>query len=144
YILTWRRPSDGIPDNPVSNFSCPSTAPSYGQRTLRLLTKMEYQRSVRDLVGYTQDVVSRLPDDFIAGAFMNNNTLIVDKTRYTSYISTAERIATDVATRWSSVLSCSPSSSCATNLVDNLAPRIFRRPLTTDERTAYLAVAQGT
>lgn len=144
YIHTWRRPSDGIPDNPVSNFSCPSTGPTYGQRTLRLLTKAEYQRSVRDLVGYTQDVISRLPDDFIAGAFMNNNTLIVDKTRYTGYISTAERIADDVATRWSSVLSCSPSASCATTLVDTLGPRIFRRPLTTDERTAYLAVAQGT
>ena len=144
YILTWRRPSDGIPDNPVSNFTCPNTGPAYGQRTLRLLTKKEYQRSVRDLVGYTQDVISRLPDDFIAGSFENNNTLIVDKTRYTSYISTAERIAEDVATRWNNLLSCSPSNSCATTLVDTLGPRIFRRPLTNDERTAYLAVAQGT
>lgn len=144
YIHTWRRPSDGIPDNPVSNFSCPSTAPSYGQRTLRLLTKNEYQRSVRDLVGYTQDVISRLPDDFIAGSFMNNNTLIVDKNRYTSYISTAERIATDVATRWNAVLACSPSTTCADKLVNELAPRIFRRPLTTDEQTAYRGVARGT
>lgn len=145
YILTWRRPSDGIPDNPVSNFSCPSTAPTYGQRTLRLLTKSEYQRSVRDLVGYTQDVVSRLSDDFISGSFANNNTLIVDKTRYTSYISTAERIATDVATRWNAVLACTPTTAgCAAKLVDDLGPRVFRRPLTADERTAYLAVAQGT
>ncbi|OZY86658.1 carbohydrate-binding protein [Cellvibrio mixtus] len=144
YILTWRRPSDGIPDNPVSNFSCPSTGPTYGQRTLRLLTKNEYQRSVRDLVGYTQDVISRLPDDFIAGSFMNNNTLIVDKNRYTSYISTAERIATDVATRWNAVLACTPSTTCADKLVSDLAPRIFRRPLTTDEQTAYRGVARGT
>lgn len=145
YIWTWRRPSDGIPDNPVSNFSCPTTGPTYGQRTLRLLTKNEYQRSVRDLVGYTQDVVSRLPDDFISGTFANNNTLIVDKTRYTSYISTAERIAADVATRWNAVLACVPTTStCATKLIDDLAPRIFRRPLTTDEKTTYLAVAQGT
>jgi polyisoprenoid-binding protein YceI len=145
YILTWRRPSDGIPDNPVSNFSCPTTGPTYGQRTLRLLTKNEYQRSVRDLVGYTQDVVSRLPDDFIAGAFANNNTLIVDKTRYTSYLSTAERIAADVATRWSGVLACVPTTAgCADKLVTDLAPRIFRRPLTAAEKTAYLSVAQGT
>lgn len=145
YIWTWRRPSDGIPDNPVSNFSCPTTGPTYGQRTLRLLTKNEYQRSVRDLVGYTQDVASRLPDDFIAGAFANNNTLIVDKTRYTSYLSTAERIAADVATRWNGVLSCVPTTSgCAAKLVDELAPRIFRRPLTAEEKTAYLSVAQGT
>lgn len=144
YIFTWRRPSDGIPDNPVSNFSCPNTTPAYGQRTLRLLTKKEYERSVRDLVGYTQDVISRLPDDFIAGAFLNNNTLLVDKTRYSSYISTAERIAADVATRWNSVLACTPSSSCADKLVTDLAPRIFRRPLTTAERTEYLTVAQGT
>jgi polyisoprenoid-binding protein YceI/cytochrome c553 len=144
YILTWRRPADGIPDNPVSNFSCPNTGSSYGQRTLRLLTKKEYERSVRDLVAYNQDVISRLPDDFITGAFMNNNTLIIDKTRFTSYISTAERIATDVATRWNSVLACTPSTSCADKLVDDLAPRIFRRPLTTSERTDYIAVARGT
>ncbi len=144
YILTWRRPADGIPDNPVANFSCPSDVSPYGQRTLRLLTKQEYQRSVRDLVGYTQDVISRLPDDFIAGAFTNNNTLLVDKNRYTSYISTAERIATDVATRWNAVLACSPSTTCADKLVSDLAPRIFRRPLTSDEQTAYRGVARGT
>lgn len=144
YIRSWRRPSDGIPDKPVSVFSCPSDAQTYGQRTLRLLTKSEFQRSVRDLVGYNAEIMSRLPDDFIAGYFTNNNTLLVDRSRYTIYLATAERIADDVETRWNSVLSCTPSSSCATRLVDDLAPRIFRRPLTTEERTSYLAVAQGT
>lgn len=144
YIQTWRKASDGVPDKPVSNFSCPSNAQSYGQRTLRLLTKAEYQRSVRDLVNYQTNVVSTLPDDFISGAFVNNNMLTVDKGRYTAYLAHAERIATDVATRWNAVLSCTPSTSCANTLVNTLGPRIFRRPLTTDERTAYLNVATGT
>ena len=144
YIWTFRKPSDGIPDVPVSQFSCPSNAQSYGQRTLRLLTKLEYQRSVRDLVNYQTDVTASLPDDFVSGAFVNNNTLSIDKTRYTSYLANAERIATDVATRWNSVLSCTPSASCASTLVNTLGPRIFRRPLTADEQTAYLAVANGT
>lgn len=143
-IRSWRRPSDGIPDKPVAVFSCPAEASSYGQRTLRLLTRVEYQNTVRDILGYNQNVASRLPDDFIAGYFTNNNTLIVDKNRYTSYLATAERIAEDVATRWNSVLNCSPSDSCATDLVDNLGKRLFRRPLTTAERTEYLAVAKGT
>src|SRR5690606_14171765 len=144
YIHTWRKPSDGVPDKPVSNLSCPSIAQSYGQRTLRLLTKAKYKHSVRDLVAYQTDVVSSLPDDFIAGSFVNNNTLTVDKARYTAYIAHAERVATDVATRWNSVLGCTPSTSCATTLANTLGQRIFRRPLTTDERTAYLAVANGT
>lgn len=144
YIWTFRKPSDGQPDVPVSYFSCPSNAPSYGQRTLRLLTKLEYQRSVRDLVNYQADVTASLPDDFVSGAFVNNNTLSIDKTRYTSYLANAERIATDVATRWNSVLNCTPSTSCASTLVNTLGPRIFRRPLTTEEQTAYLAVANGT
>nr|ACY24860.1 putative cbp2D carbohydrate binding protein [uncultured organism] len=144
YIWTFRKPSDGQPDVPVSYFSCPSNAPSYGQRTLRLLTKLEYQRSVRDLVNYQADVTASLPDDFVSGAFVNNNTLSVDKTRYTSYLANAERIATDVATRWNAVLNCTPSTSCASTLVNTLGPRIFRRPLTTEEQTAYLAVANGT
>jgi polyisoprenoid-binding protein YceI len=144
YIWTFRKPSDGQPDVPVSYFSCPSTTPnSYGQRTLRLLTKLEYQRSVRDLVGYQADVTASLPDDFVSGAFVNNNTLSIDKTRFTSYLANAERIATDVATRWNAVLNCTPSTSCAATLVNTLGPRIFRRPLTVDEQTAYLGVANG-
>lgn len=144
YIWTFRKPSDGQPDVPVSYFSCPANAPSYGQRTLRLLTKLEYQRSVRDLVSYQADVTASLPDDFVSGAFVNNNTLSIDKTRYTSYLANAERIATDVATRWNAVLGCTPSTSCASTLVNTLGQRIFRRPLTTDEQTVYLAVANGT
>jgi polyisoprenoid-binding protein YceI/cytochrome c553 len=144
YIWTWRKPSDGIPDNPSTAFSCPTTGPTYGQRTLRLLTKNEYQRSIRDLVNYQSDLISLLPDDYVAGYFYNNNSLYIDKTRYTSYISNAERIATDVATRWNGVLGCTPSTSCASTLVNTLGPRIFRRPLTTEEQTAYLAVANGT
>ena len=80
----------------------------------------------------------------MSGAFVNNNTLSIDKTRYTSYLANAERIATDVATRWNAVLSCTPSASCASTLVNTLGPRIFRRPLTTEEQTAYLNVANGT
>ncbi|MES2825215.1 MAG: DUF1592 domain-containing protein [Pseudomonadota bacterium] len=146
YIWTWRKPIDGIPDNPISAFSCPSSS-SYGQRTLRLLTREEYQRSVRDLVNYQTEVISRLPDDFIAGSFLNNNRLVIDKSRYTSYLVTAERIALDVATRWNAVLACTPSTSsttCADKLVNDLAPRIFRRPLTATEKTAYTDVARGT
>lgn len=144
HIFSWRRPSDGKPDKPVANFACPSTGPSYGQRTLRLLTKLEYQRSVRDLVNYQTDLTTSLPDDFISGAFVNNNPLSIDKGRYTSYLANAERIATDVATRWNAVLGCTPSSSCASTLVNTLGQRIFRRPLTTEEQTAYLNVANGT
>ena len=144
YIWTFRKPSDGQPEVPVSYFSCPSNAPSYGQRTLRLLTKLEYQRSVRDLVNYQANVTESLPDDFVSGAFVNNNPLSIDKTRYTSYLANAERIATDVATRWNGVLNCTPSTSCASTLVNTLGPRIFRRPLTSEEQTAYLAVANGT
>ena len=147
YLFSWRRPSDGVPDKPATAFSCPSTAPSYGQRTLRLLTKAEYQRSVRDLVNYQPDLLASLPDDFISGAFVNNNTVQIDKSRYSSYLSNAERIAANVATRWNAVLACTPSTAnttCADKLVSDLAPKIFRRPLTPTEVTTYTGLARGT
>ncbi|WP_323814249.1 DUF1592 domain-containing protein [Cellvibrio sp. NN19] len=147
YLFTWRRPSDGIPDKPATAFSCPSSGPSYGQRTLRLLTKAEYQRSIRDLVNYQADLLASLPDDFISGAFVNNNTVQIDKSRYTSYVSNAERIAADVATRWNGLLACTPSTTnntCADKLVSDLAPKVFRRPLTSTEVTAYQGLARGT
>ena len=147
YLFTWRRPSDGIPDKPATAFSCPSNSPSYGQRTLRLLTKAEYQRSIRDLVNYQADLLASLPDDFISGAFVNNNTVQIDKSRYTSYVSNAERIAANVATRWNGLLACTPSTTnttCADKLVSDLAPKIFRRPLTSTEVTTYQGLARGT
>lgn len=145
FLFTKRAPSDGIPDNSPTSFSCPSTTTAPGQRTLRLLTRSEYQRSVRDLVNYQQDVISRLPDDAISGSFLNNNQLLVDSARYTSYVSTAERIADDVATRWNAVLACTPGAAgCADKLINDLAPRIFRRPLSTTEKADYLALAKGT
>lgn len=145
FLFTKRAPSDGIPDNSIASFSCPSTATAPGQRTLRLLTRSEYQRSVRDLVNYQQDVISRLPDDAISGAFQNNNQLLVDSARYSSYVATAERIADDVATRWNAVLACAPGAAgCADKLVNDLGQRIFRRPLSATEKTDYLALAKGT
>ncbi len=145
FLFTKRAPSDGIPDNSIASFSCPSTATAPGQRILRLLTRAEYQRSVRDLVNYTDDVISRLPDDAISGAFQNNNQLLVDSARYSSYVSTAERIAESVATRWNAVLACTPGAAgCADKLVNDLGQRIFRRPLSTTEKTDYLALAKGT
>lgn len=144
FIFTWRRPADGIPDNPATAYACPSTATAPGQRTLRLLTRAEYQRSVGDLVSYQDDVISRLPDDAISGSFLNNNGLLVDTARYSTYLSTAERIADSVATRWNSVLACTPTTACADKLVSDLAPRIFRRPLTTAEQTSYQGLARGT
>lgn len=144
FIFTWRKPADGIPDNPSTPFACTNTATTPGQRTLRLLTRAEYQRSVGDLVGYQDDVISRLPDDLISGSFLNNNSLLVDTTRYSTYLSTAERIADSVATRWNNVLACTPTTACADKLVSDLAPRIFRRPLTTAEQTSYQGLARGT
>ena len=143
-IIAWTKSPSGQPVNDANAFACTSTGTQPGKRTLRLLTRAEYQRSVGDLVGYTDDVISRLPDDAISGAFQNNNDLFVDAGRYSNYVATAERIAESVATRWNSVLACTPSTACADKLVSDLAPRIFRRPLTATEQTSYQALARGT
>lgn len=143
-IIAWTKSPSGQPVNDANAFACTSTGTQPGKRTLRLLTRAEYQRSVGDLVGYTEDVISRLPDDAISGAFQNNNDLFVDAGRYSNYVATAERIAESVSTRWNSVLACTPSTACADKLVNDLAPRIFRRPLTTSEKTSYQALARGT
>ncbi len=143
-IFAWTKSPSGQPVNDANAFACTGTATQPGKRTLRLLTRAEYQRSVGDLVGYTEDVISRLPDDAISGAFQNNNDLFVDAGRYSNYVATAERIAGSVSTRWNSVLACTPSTACADKLVSDLAPRIFRRPLTTAEQTSYRDLARGT
>jgi hypothetical protein len=145
-------PGPGNPASPGSpgampppvDFPCTASL-GYGYRTLRLLTREQYQRSVEDLLAVDFDVTRQLPPDTVSGSFVNNNDLSVLEGSYSGYLQVAERIAA-----WSAQRSFGPAlgcgnfdQACAARFVDELAPRIVRRPLAGDERQAYLNVASG-
>lgn len=131
----------------VSELTCNinDTPVSYGARQLKLLTKSEYQNSVQDLVGIDFEVQNNLSEDSKLGFFTNNTHSAMSASRYSNFLSVAEEIAD-----WSSensyapALSCSAiNNDCVDQLVDELAPKIFRRALTEEERNLYFEIANG-
>ena len=118
---------------------------SYGARQLKPLTQFEYQNSVQDLIGVDYLVADGLSADTKIGFFYNNTHSPVTAAAYSNYLLVAEEIAAWSADRnFAPALSCgSPGPACVTEFVDELAPRVFRRPLTSDERSAYRALADG-
>ena len=137
-------PGTGLPPLPPG-FVC--NAPmSFGYRTLRLLTREQYQSSVKDILAIDFDVTKQLPPDASSGSFVNNNELSVLEGSYASYLQTAEKIAAWSAQRnFVPALACGTlDQTCATKFVDELVPRIIRRPLAPDERQGYLDLARGT
>ena len=94
-----RLPGNGTPPGPAApalpptpGFTC-NVPMSLGYRTLRLLTRDQYQSSVRDILAVDFDVTKQLPPDAVSGAFVNNNDLSVLEGSYPGYLQVAERIA---------------------------------------------------
>ncbi|MEM1110661.1 MAG: DUF1592 domain-containing protein [Pseudomonadota bacterium] len=119
---------------------------SYGARQLKLLTQFEYQNSVEDLFGVDFNAADGLSADTKIGFFFNNTHSPVTAAAYSNYLLVAEEIA-----QWSSergfapALDCnSPNNACVNRLVNELAPRVFRRPLSQSEKETYRALADGT
>ncbi|HEY8939127.1 MAG TPA: DUF1592 domain-containing protein [Cellvibrio sp.] len=134
----WRDP------NP---FACDSSQINYGARQLKLLTRAEYQNSLRDLVGLDHEVASGLSSDNIVVNLINNTQLSVSPSAYDKYLTVASEVAAWSASRnFSDVVSCNNNydNNCANAFITQFAPKAFRRPLDTTEKATYTALANGT
>lgn len=114
-------------------------------RQLRLLTRLEYQRTVRDLLGVDVDT-ALLPVEPRVNGFDNNGQAAVVTSRHLdAYIAVAEdAVDRALATRRAELIGCDPAAAgCARQYVERQGARIFRRPLAEDELTAYSAAFDG-
>ncbi|KAF7771125.1 hypothetical protein PCIT_a4168 [Pseudoalteromonas citrea] len=124
----------------------PTVTPiAYGARQLKILTQTEYQNTVEDLLGVDFIVSDGLSPDSQVGFFINNTHASVQPSNYSNYLLVAEEVSQWVAEQhFSPALSCAAiDEDCANSLVDELAPKIFRRPLTQDESQNYRLIATG-
>ena len=148
YIATYHE----FPEDPGSNtpppaepFACKQDR-SFGNRALRPLTRDQYQRSVEDLASVSFNVRELLPPDDQSGAFFNNNNVSILSNSYSSYIQAAEEVASWLADRnfRGASDSCNSfGSQCYNDIIDNFAPKVFRRPLSSDEESMYQDIASG-
>jgi hypothetical protein len=145
--------SGATPPQSEDGFACdealgPSVSP------LRRLSALQYQNTLRDLFGAALDVetvaaaeLARVPVDDAAFRIMDSR---LSDQHVRAYQRIADRLAssaTAAAPLRAIVGDCAsdamPSTACVDAFLDDFGTRAFRRPLSAEERAAYLALDDG-
>ena len=120
-----------------------------GPAPLRRLTRGEYDRTVRDLLGEDLQLARGFPAEELQHSFDNSAELrSVSDVLAENYVNAAKQIAKTVLAKLPTYLACDPAKdggeqSCLTRFFDGFARRIWRRPLTDEERTDLQKVFTG-
>ncbi len=120
---------------PSSTATCHAGQPSVATRPIRHLTPDEYANTLRDLFG----------DPGLVPSFDDETAVLTEHGAY-ELRDTAELVVSRRSSWTRTVIPCDTSGpaddSCAEALLDDFAPRAFRRPLTDGERGRLLATYQ--
>jgi hypothetical protein len=120
----------------------PGSPESPGRTPLRRLTHIEYNNTIRDLLGLTDDFAGGLAGDEEVGGFAGNPSP-VSEALADQYHTVADAIAGKaVAAGLDKLSPCAAAGdeACAEQFVRSFGRRAFRRPLTPEEIDRYKAV----
>lgn len=107
-------------------------------RRIRMLTRFEYDNTLRDLLYLDSSWGQSLPAEEVVNGFDNNadaravGQLLTDK-----ILDAAEQAAEAAMANLSLFVSCAPGDECAQQFIQDFGLRAFRRPLTDAERLRY-------
>ncbi len=108
-------------------------------RNFRLLSSLEYNNSIRDLLGLSNNVdviTGRIPADIPVNGFKTNANTIFTNDYAKGYITAAEAAAGMV----SNIYSLTPGCSDISCFISDFAKRAFRRPLSSIETANLTSV----
>lgn len=116
-----------------------------GPAPLRRLTQLQYDNTIRDLLGDTSQPSQSFPPDQKQGDFTNTAVaLTVSPLLAQGYQSAAEAVATRAVAKGATFFGCDPvkagEDACAKTFVDAFGKRAYRRPLTAAESAALFAL----
>ncbi len=141
---------DEVPaaQGPGEELTCVSEPPP--ATPTRLLTRQEYDNTVRDLLGdHTRPAAKFPPEPRVLGFENNASAHRVNPLLVSAYLEAAEGIATRaVAERRPHLLPCDPAqigeAECGAQFLDRLLTRAFRRPPTEEEKQKLSAYFEKT
>jgi hypothetical protein len=136
-------------DGPGSSSASSSTwvsqcaAPELGAPSLRRLTRREIEQSLRDIFpSLGAQWASALSADSIASSGFDNDNelLVVSKQAARELATTAESVGNNLAAAQASLFPCpaGTEAACAGQFLEAQGRRLFRRPLSDDERSSFL------
>lgn len=116
-----------------------------GRSVVRRLTRVEYNKTVRDLLGVTSNPADRFPADAGGGEGFDNNatTLYVTPILLEQYLVGAWQVAEEAdASRFLAAVPGAglTAEAAGEKVVRHFLPRAFRRPVTEDEVSRYMHV----
>lgn len=131
-------PEDGTSSDP-QNRSDPTVCIPGVPETSQIprLTKVQYDNTIRDLLGLTSQPSGMLAPD---------STGSVDERAWDGYQRAAETLAAEAmasAEARARVITCEPTedgTDCAQQIIEEFGRRAFRRPLTDDEKARFLSL----
>lgn len=141
-------PADGVavPKDPEPPASC-DAPDQHSPPLLRLLTRVEYQNSVKDLIGYDQDVTQSIPPETKThGYHTMAETQAVTVDHLEAYLKGATQLADHMLKDRSSYFNCNAiDNTCLRQFLESFGTKIWRRPLSGQEisglQTLYNGVA---
>lgn len=136
-------PSVPDPSDPLPAADC--STPSPGASPIRRMTRAEYDATVRDLLGDTQNPARAFAVEEEALGFNNNAANLTTSVALAEkYMLAAEGIAARATAPGANRIGCDPASAgddaCARQFIDSFGKRAFRRPLTADEVVMFSAL----
>jgi hypothetical protein len=112
---------------------------------LRRLTRLEYNNTVRDLLGDSSAPADRFPPDEVSNGFSNNAAVLsVSPLLAEKYQESAEALAATAVKNLAALVACDPArmgaDACARQFVQEFGRRAYRRPLSAGEIDRLLKV----
>lgn len=134
-------PVDPIDDPPPP--MCDGATVSVGASPMLRLTREQYDHTVRDLLGIDDHASAALQADEENGAFAVNAVAPVGRVVAEQYMLVAEDLAARATADLGALVGCdlrADIDACASEFIARFGRRAYRRPLTSDETAAYLAL----
>jgi Protein of unknown function (DUF1592)/Protein of unknown function (DUF1588)/Protein of unknown function (DUF1587)/Protein of unknown function (DUF1595)/Protein of unknown function (DUF1585) len=139
-------PGGGDGDGPpviIPGEPCEDERPA--TRQLRLLTRREYQNTVRDLLGVEVDPASIPVEPRVKGFDNNAAAMVITSRHMDAFLALAEgAVERAITDRRGDILRCDPGAAgCARQFVEEIGLRAMRRPLAADEIDLYASAFEG-
>lgn len=109
-----------------------------GPSPLHRLTRVEYDNTIRDLLGEDLKLAKDFAADERAGTFAGNSFTPISEMQFTQYATAAATAATRAAMAMSRLLPCEPAAAgCAGQFIKQFGRRVHRAPLDDAEVARY-------
>jgi hypothetical protein len=137
------------PVDPKSDDAAKTCTPSIAPAPLRRLSYAEYQATTKDLLGSLKTTDTLLTRDPAARGFENRAALLNPSPALVEQWGDAAIDAgLKVSGAMASLVPCAPKTAaeektCGATFVEQFGARVFRRPLTAEEKADYVAFFEG-